>query len=127
MSIERLSSPDVGLRSSLSPEGDDRRPYSEEQISSTLALRATARVLTADWREQAACRNPEVDKRLFFSDSNVEKNQAIEVCDTCPVKQECLDYALERPKEIGVWGGTTERQRMRLRRHYSRKVSGGTV
>jgi WhiB family redox-sensing transcriptional regulator len=32
------------------------------------------------------------------------------VCSTCPVKTECLEWAMEHPEE-GVWGGTTRQER----------------
>jgi WhiB family redox-sensing transcriptional regulator len=36
-------------------------------------------------------------------------------CSRCPVMRECLQYALEH-RETGIWAGTTERIRRRLRR-----------
>jgi WhiB family redox-sensing transcriptional regulator len=33
----------------------------------------------------------------------------------CPVRAECLAYALEYDERFGVWGGTSERERRRLR------------
>lgn len=38
---------------------------------------------------------------------------AIAVCRTCPVRKECLDYAVEHD-EAGIWGGTTEQDRQHL-------------
>ena len=40
---------------------------------------------------------------------------AMRVCEGCPVKQACLDYALEVDAS-GVWGGTTRAQRRGMRR-----------
>lgn len=37
------------------------------------------------------------------------------LCDGCPVKTPCLDYAIEH-HEQGVWGGTHEDQRAKMRR-----------
>lgn len=31
--------------------------------------------------------------------------QAKEICNTCAVRQECLDYAIEAGEYYGVWGG----------------------
>ena len=36
------------------------------------------------------------------------------VCFSCPVMQECLDYALHNRVE-GIWGGTTEQERKKYR------------
>ncbi|TAH33947.1 WhiB family transcriptional regulator [Candidatus Saccharibacteria bacterium] len=40
--------------------------------------------------------------------------EAKRVCDTCAVSKICLQYALERG-EIGIWGGTTTRQRKEMK------------
>lgn len=50
--------------------------------------------------------------------------QAKTVCESCPVQAECLEEALARPEEWGVWGGMTagERQRLRRRRQRLRRL-----
>jgi WhiB family redox-sensing transcriptional regulator len=45
---------------------------------------------------------------------------AIRVCLACPIRAQCLDYALSGADTwggiaTGIWGGTTPRQRDRLR------------
>lgn len=42
------------------------------------------------------------------------------ICDSCPVRPDCLAEALDH-NEVGVWGGTTENQRRAMKRHYRRK------
>ena len=42
---------------------------------------------------------------LFFSDRPAELAQAQQLCAECPVQIECLENALERREEWGVWGG----------------------
>jgi WhiB family redox-sensing transcriptional regulator len=37
------------------------------------------------------------------------------ICSGCPVRQECLDYALADPSLVGVWSGTDERERRAMR------------
>lgn len=32
-------------------------------------------------------------------------HEAIRICNTCPVKRQCLDDALSRRESVGVWGG----------------------
>lgn len=72
-----------------------------------------------DWRERAACRGEEPD--LFFPTGTAgpaiwQVSRAKAVCGTCPVVQECLDYALRTGQDHGIWGGMTEDERRVLRR-----------
>jgi WhiB family redox-sensing transcriptional regulator len=41
---------------------------------------------------------------------------AIEICHECPVRTDCLNHALATNERFGIWGGTTEQQRDRMRR-----------
>lgn len=67
------------------------------------------------WVAFAACRGAEPD--LFFGDGNGEATAiARRICAGCPVREECLDWALEARASFGVWGGTTEQERRRLAR-----------
>jgi WhiB family redox-sensing transcriptional regulator len=66
------------------------------------------------WREDAACRGLETD--VFFPATDEEAEEAKAVCAVCPVREECLEYALATRQEDGVWGGLTETERRRLRR-----------
>jgi hypothetical protein len=59
-----------------------------------------------------ACANE--DTELFFSESKSEIRKAMAICDRCPIKKECLEDALAN-KEYGIWGGTTEVMRERMR------------
>ena len=40
--------------------------------------------------------------------------EAKEICDECPVREPCLEFALTVREKHGVWGGRTERERRRL-------------
>jgi WhiB family redox-sensing transcriptional regulator len=66
------------------------------------------------WRAQAACRGLETD--IFFPATDEEAEPAKAICAACPVREECLEYALTTRQEDGVWGGLTETERRRLRR-----------
>jgi len=44
-----------------------------------------------------------------------EISYARRVCAACPVKRECLDWSLTNGEAFGVWGGTSGRQRSRMR------------
>lgn len=58
----------------------------------------------------------------FFIDQS-DENRAYKVklaksiCDQCPVKFLCLEYALESYEQEGIWGGTTPWERRALRRN----------
>jgi len=67
--------------------------------------------MTAEWVELAACRD--VDGELFYPVSvRAELAQpAKSVCRRCPVKAECLQYALDTGEREGIWGGLTPGER----------------
>ncbi|MEU5091763.1 WhiB family transcriptional regulator [Streptomyces sp. NPDC021356] len=72
-----------------------------------------------NWREHAACRHEDPD--LFFpigttGPALVQTEQAKAVCHRCPVREQCLEWALETEQTLGVWGGTSENERRGLRR-----------
>lgn len=69
------------------------------------------------WQAHAACRGPEAF--LFFAPTHFEKKEekisretrAKMICDSCPVRSDCLDYALAIREPHGIWGGLTEQER----------------
>ncbi|MGH8902406.1 MAG: WhiB family transcriptional regulator [Egibacteraceae bacterium] len=75
------------------------------------------------WREKAACR--ELDTALFFPIGTTgpaleQIARAKAVCASCPVIRECLEWALDNNEQDGIWGGTDEDKRRRLRRALQR-------
>ena len=42
--------------------------------------------------------------------------EAKRICDMCPVKMDCLTYAVETRQFFGIWGGLTEDERKEDRR-----------
>lgn len=65
-----------------------------------------------DWMEQATCRDADAP---FFPSNRRELAKALSFCNKCPVSADCLQYALDNGIEYGVWGGTTESERLRIR------------
>lgn len=65
------------------------------------------------WQEESACKG--VDTSIFFLDEfqAYPRNTFKDYCDVCPVKEECLEFALVFDM-VGVWGGTTDRDRKRI-------------
>ncbi|WP_030741425.1 WhiB family transcriptional regulator [Streptomyces sp. NRRL S-31] len=81
-----------------------------------------------NWRDHAACRQEDPD--LFFpigttGPAQVQTEQAKAVCGRCPVREQCLDWALDTDQSIGVWGGTTELERRALRRRARSRPRSG--
>lgn len=61
------------------------------------------------WVERAACRG--LNATLFHPERGESADQAKAVCATCPVRTECLDYAMATDQQFGLWGGLSERGR----------------
>lgn len=72
---------------------------------------------------QALARCAEVDPEIFFPERGGSSKAARAVCNECCVRQECLLYALNNREQFGIWGGTSERERRRLRRKGPTKVT----
>jgi WhiB family redox-sensing transcriptional regulator len=70
------------------------------------------------WMLHARCR--EFEPASFFPSDGVGVERARRICGECPVRMECLEYALEYRIDHGVWGGASERERRRILR--SRRV-----
>jgi WhiB family redox-sensing transcriptional regulator len=63
------------------------------------------------WAAKGACRaHPEVD---FFPVNAEGEEAAVAVCQACPVRAQCAETGLQ--ERFGVWGATTEWERVRLR------------
>lgn len=56
---------------------------------------------------------------LFFDQTPETEVMARDICYRCPIRVECLTWALLAPEEFGMWGGLSERQRhvMEVPRH----------
>lgn len=75
-------------------------------------LAEEAALLKQEWQIYAACSGKEAD--LWFSNKDSEIKRAKIICQGCPVRAECLNYALVRKEPFGVWGGLDEKERHRF-------------
>ena len=69
-----------------------------------------------DWRAAGACLTADPD--LFFpvavgAAASPQVTRALRICDGCPVRQQCLDFAMRTGESAGIWGGTTPEERVR--------------
>lgn len=83
-------------------------------------LRLSALTTDDAWQLKAACRGPHAV--VFFppahferKDEKLEREQRAKmICARCPVRHECLDYALAIREQHGIWGGLSESERKSL-------------
>jgi WhiB family redox-sensing transcriptional regulator len=74
-----------------------------------------------DWRGVSACRDTDPD--LFFpvgtTGPAIEQIEAAKaVCRQCDAQDACLEFALATNQDSGIWGGTSEEERRKLRKQY---------
>lgn len=82
--------------------------------------RITVKVLQpTEWQSQGPCNN--ADPEIFFPERGASSKAARAVCGQCEVRMECLEYALNNKEQFGIWGGTSERERRRLRKERTLK------
>lgn len=67
-----------------------------------------------DWRDEAECSKQLADKLNpgydpAFSEDYRQRNYVKNtMCSVCPVRRQCLEYALETWQVFGVWGGADQ-------------------
>jgi WhiB family transcriptional regulator, redox-sensing transcriptional regulator len=91
------------------------RPAVEKPIDGVDGIDET----DAAWRLHAACKSCSPD--LFFPAGTTgaavgEILAAKAVCGQCPVQSQCLRFALATNQAYGIWGGTTEDERIAMKR-----------
>jgi WhiB family transcriptional regulator, redox-sensing transcriptional regulator len=75
---------------------------------------------STDWQQHGLCRAE--DSSVFFAPAHFEHKpereareaKAKAICARCPVRLECLDWALETREPFGVWGGYSESERKQI-------------
>lgn len=80
----------------------------------------------AGWRDLAACRG--CDPALFVSDTKALETIEVAkaVCDTCPVIEPCLEWAIVHV-EVGVLGGTSDQDRALIRKARRRAAATASL
>ena len=70
--------------------------------------------MPSEWQLQAACRGQ--GPHEFVRGPRSDYGPMREICESCPVQRECLDCALADETLTGLWGGTTDPERIEIRR-----------
>lgn len=60
------------------------------------------------WVDDAKCNNDSISVPNFHSEDPKEVAKALSLCEQCPVRKQCLSFALDSYERFGVWGGRTE-------------------
>jgi WhiB family redox-sensing transcriptional regulator len=79
------------------------------------------------WAARGACQR--TDPELFFpvtvtGPAAGQVARAKAVCRGCPVRDQCLEFALDSGQVFGVWGGTTGEERRLIRRRRGHRRGG---
>lgn len=70
-----------------------------------------------EWTRRAACRDQPHDWWFPEDRVGINEQRAKDICGTCPVRSECLEFALTTGQQYGIWGGLTEKQRRDQRKY----------
>lgn len=92
-------------------ERDARLREMKQHLSSNLLT------YSLPWMRDAIC--AQADPEAWYPEKGESTADAKKVCQGCPVRQVCLEFALEHKELFGVWGGLSVRDR--------RKLSAGQV
>lgn len=64
------------------------------------------------WADRALC--AQTDPEAFFPEKGHSTREAKATCAACPVRTQCLEYALDHSERFGIWGGLSEKERRKL-------------
>lgn len=90
-------------------------------VGGTRELQILTDVAEMWWADWAVC--AETDPEAYFVEKGGSTRPAKRVCAGCPVREECLDYALEHDEAFGVWGGLSARERRNIARSRRREAA----
>jgi len=57
-----------------------------------------------------------VEERIRIARQN---HKAVRICGACPVRKDCLEFALETSQPSNIWGGMTPKQRSKYKKELS--------
>lgn len=89
-----------------------RKPSSDNPIYPTVRY--------PGWQKKGNCNGDDPNKYIPppKQDTKDTRHYNKTICETCPVKKECLDYALANRIKIGLWGGTSPKERESMYSRY---------
>jgi WhiB family redox-sensing transcriptional regulator len=88
------------------PEREARLREMKQRLSSSLLT------YSVPWMREAIC--AQTDPDAFYPEKGGSTAEAKRVCMGCPVRRECLEYALTNNERFGIFGGKSERERRKI-------------
>jgi hypothetical protein len=85
-----------------------------------IAVLGPATPSLSEWHDRGLCVGDDPD--VFFPSHGDPGTDAREICAACPVRDDCLKYAIDAD-EFGIWGGLDQDERRNLRRGQRRKAA----
>lgn len=92
-------------------------------VSGLWSESAITDILRPGWHRQALCRGnvraffgPRLDSPRPSRKMRLAIMEAKNICTACPVRNLCLDFALDSGEDYGIWGGLTPHERDMVRR-----------
>lgn len=75
------------------------------------------------WQNDATC--SQTDPEAFFPEKGGSTREAKRICrDCCPVRADCLQFAIDNDERFGIWGGFSERERRKITRGHASHIVG---
>lgn len=68
-----------------------------------------------NWREKAACKGKDTSE-FYLEDGKRLTSKIKQMCYSCPVRIDCLHYAIKNAETYGIWGGLGHRSRLEYAR-----------
>lgn len=69
------------------------------------------------WQDRALCN--QTDPEAFYPEKGGSTREAKQVCKSCEVREQCLQYALDHDERFGIWGGLSRTERRQLNQEKS--------
>lgn len=79
----------------------------------TTGIVLTFPYLIEKWQDFANCQG--ANTNMFFPKRGFARREIKIICQSCVVRQDCLDHAIANNEEFGIWGGLSETERRRIR------------
>jgi WhiB family redox-sensing transcriptional regulator len=79
------------------------------------------------WKADGVCADPKISRQVaddFFSYDPARASAAKKLCFSCPVRKDCIKWALENNQIWGIWGGKDEQE---IRRTLSVNADGAEI